>query len=260
MAGDADVMSGGVPQGSPGRRDRYREALQRLRGAQKSSKGAPPYSRLVNRPLGRRLAAGSYVVGLTPDQVTLVSAVFSLTGIALVATVAPVWWLGPVVAALLVIGYALDSADGQLARLRGGGSPQGEWLDHVADAAKLAALHLAVLIAWYRFYDLEPALLLIPVGYVLVETVTFSAIILKDVLAEREAIRSGVRPAAGAAPGPLRSVLLLPTDYGILCLVFLLLGAPTLFFVAYTLMFVCFGAYGAVGLVKWYRDVRALRA
>ncbi|WP_231979255.1 hypothetical protein [Tessaracoccus coleopterorum] len=51
---------------------------------------------------------------------TLVSAFFTLTGIALIALLPP----GPVAAltvtSALVLGYALDAADGQLARLRGG--------------------------------------------------------------------------------------------------------------------------------------------
>ena len=52
---------------------------------------------------------------------------------------------------LLATGYALDSADGQLARLKGGGRPAGEWLDHTVDMAKTVMLHGAVLIAWLRF-------------------------------------------------------------------------------------------------------------
>ena len=57
---------------------------------------------------------------------------------------------GVVVSLLLILGYALDSADGQLARLLGGGTPEGEWLDHVIDSAKLATIHLAVLVSLYR--------------------------------------------------------------------------------------------------------------
>ena len=52
---------------------------------------------------------------------------------------------------LLVVGYAFDAADGQLARLRGGGIIAGEWLDHMVDAIKVASLHLAVLVGLYRF-------------------------------------------------------------------------------------------------------------
>ena len=38
----------------------FGEALKRLRHVQKSSKGAPPYSLFINRPLGRVIAAAAY--------------------------------------------------------------------------------------------------------------------------------------------------------------------------------------------------------
>ena len=61
---------------------------------------------------------------------------------------------GPVVAVgvtvLLLLGYALDSADGQVARLSGRSGPAGEWLDHVTDQARTVSLHMAVLIWLYR--------------------------------------------------------------------------------------------------------------
>ncbi|RBL82322.1 CDP-alcohol phosphatidyltransferase, partial [Streptomyces cavourensis] len=51
--------------------------LRELRGAQKSAKGVSLYSRYVNRPAGRVLAAGAYRAGLTPNQVTLISGLFT---------------------------------------------------------------------------------------------------------------------------------------------------------------------------------------
>ena len=54
-----------------GRRKRaFWPTLRRLRQAQKSAKGAPPYSLYINRPLGRIFAAAAYQIGLTPNQVT----------------------------------------------------------------------------------------------------------------------------------------------------------------------------------------------
>ena len=129
---------------------RYGSALSALATAQKSSSGAPAYSRFVNRRLGRWAAAAAWVVGATPNQVTALSAVCTFAGIALVAAVPSGALVAVAVVLLLVVGYALDSADGQLARLRGGGSPAGEWLDHVIDATKIAVLHLAVFASWLR--------------------------------------------------------------------------------------------------------------
>lgn len=125
--------------------------LRELRGAQKTAKGVSLYSRYVNRPAGRVLAAGAFRIGLSPNQVTLVSAAFTFVGIASVALVRPSWGLAAVVYAALVVGFAFDSADGQLARLTGRGGPDGEWLDHVVDCAKMILVHTAVLISFHRF-------------------------------------------------------------------------------------------------------------
>src|SRR5206468_3735903 len=116
----------------PGRR----EVVIRLAGAQKSNRGAAGYSRWVNRRLGRQIAAVAYLRGLTPNQVSAISAVFTFAAIASLAVFRPDWLLAVLATVALLTGYAFDSADGQLARLRGGGSPAGEWLDHVLDALK----------------------------------------------------------------------------------------------------------------------------
>src|SRR3954447_9411537 len=154
----------------PGRR----AIVAQLAGAQKSNRGAAGYSRWVNRPFGRQLAAVSYLAGLRPNQVSAISAVFTFSAIVAMATVRPTWTSAVLVTAGLVVGYAFDSADGQVARLRGGGSAAGEWLDHVFDAVKASLFHIAVAIAWFRFYDFEhPAMLLIPLAFAVVASVFF---------------------------------------------------------------------------------------
>src|SRR5690349_18876650 len=158
--------------------------LRQLSHAQKTAKGAPAYSRFVNRRAGRYLAAAAYQAGRTPNQVTAVSAAFSAAAIALVALLPPSAVLGVVVAVLLALGYALDSADGQLARLRGGGTPAGEWLDHVVDAAKIASLHLALLVGLYRS-GTRGGELLLPLAFSAVATVLFFATLLNDALRAR---------------------------------------------------------------------------
>ena len=55
----------------------FRGSLTELQRAQKTSKGAPAYSRLVNRPLGRVFAAVAHVAGATPNMVTAISAGFT---------------------------------------------------------------------------------------------------------------------------------------------------------------------------------------
>ncbi|MFF3017932.1 CDP-alcohol phosphatidyltransferase family protein [Streptomyces sp. NPDC057939] len=233
-------------------------ALLELRGAQKSAKGVSLYSRFVNRPAGRYLAAGSYALGLTPNQVTLISAAFSFAAVAAVALVAPSWGLGIAVWAALAVGFAFDSADGQLARLRGGGSAAGEWLDHVVDCAKLTALHTCVLIAFHRFpeaYGTESeGWLLVPLGFQFAAIVTFFGGLLTEKLKPKPAPGS---PAA--APSTLRAVALLPVDYGVFCLVFLLLGGGTLFRWAYAALGVVAVLFLLAFLTKWFRELSAVR-
>ncbi|WP_328300894.1 CDP-alcohol phosphatidyltransferase family protein [Streptomyces sp. NBC_00435] len=236
-------------------------ALRELRGAQKSAKGVSLYSRFVNRPVGRYLAAGSYALGLTPNQVTLISAALSFAGAAAVALAAPSWGLGITVWALLAVGFAFDSADGQLARLRGGGSAAGEWLDHVVDCAKLTSLHTCVLIAFYRFpesYGIPAGTggegwLLVPLGFQLAAVVTFFGGLLTEKLKPKPAPGS-----QAAAPSAARAVALLPVDYGVFCTVFLLLGGSGLFRWAYAGMGVVAALFLLAFLAKWYRELSAV--
>src|SRR4051812_28530802 len=158
----------------------FKEALSTLKSRQKTIKGAPAYSRFVNRKLGRFFAAVAYVLGRTPNQVTALSALCTFAGIATIALFTPTVLTSVASAGLLVLGYALDAADGQLARLRGGGSVAGEWLDHVVDAGKIATLHLAVLVQWFRFGGRPDVDLLIPLGFQVVASVMFFTIILND--------------------------------------------------------------------------------
>jgi phosphatidylglycerophosphate synthase len=232
----------------------FAAVLKRLPSAQKSAKGAPAYSRFVNRRAGGYLAAVAYRLGMTPNQVTLLSAVCTFAGIATIALAAPSVLTGILVCAALVLGYALDSADGQLARLRGGGSSAGEWLDHIIDAGKISSLHLAVLIAAYRFTDLTAGYLLVPIGFTIVAAVMFFAMILNDLLRRS---RGAVR-AAGRPPSTVRSLLVVPTDYGVLCLGFLLLGLREVFAVVYALLFVANLAFLLMALPKWFTDMAAL--
>lgn len=233
--------------------------LQRLAGAQKGAAGAPAYSRFVNRRLGRLLAALAFHVGLTPNAVTGISALFTGTGIALLALAPLSWTTGIAVAACLVLGYALDAADGQLARLRGGGSPAGEWLDHMVDALKIASLHVAVLIGLYRSGVVEESLLLVPLGFSVVSVVLFFATLLNEAMrSQHGAVTRAARTAE--RPGTLRSLLVAPTDYGVLCLVFVLLGATDVFLVVYGALFAATALYLAAASLTWFREMGGLTA
>lgn len=234
----------------------FRESLSRLRSAQKPSVGTAAYSRFVNRPAGRYVAAAGHSVGMTPNQATVVSALLSGTGILLIAAAPRGVWLGPVVAALLALGYVMDSVDGQLARLSGGGSKSGEWLDHTVDCFKTSTLHLAVLISWYRFPVADSDwVLLVPVAFEVVAMATYFGLILMPTLRPKT--------TAGAGTGeenPLRKWVLLLVDYGVVCWVFVLFGLDRLFLVGYSALAVAAALALALALRKWWQELRQLDA
>lgn len=245
--------------------------LRALRAAQKPSRGTAAYSRYVNRPSGRLVAAAAHTVGLSPDGATAISATMSGAGIALLCLAEPSLPMSVAVAVLLAGGYVMDSVDGQLARLRGRGSVRGEWLDHTVDCFKTASLHLAVAVSWFRFPpDDARAWLLVPLGFSVVQAVTYFGLIIMPFLRKQAApaTSAAASAASGSSPGsstaapapenPLRTWLILPTDYGFLCWVFVLLAWGQVFLVAYTLVFALAAAMLGLALAKWWRELSAL--
>ena len=240
----------------------FRQAIERLVAAQKSSRGAPAYSRFVNRPLGRVLAAAAYALRLSPTQVTLLSGIATGAGILLIALVPPTWWSAVLVTLLLVLGYALDSADGQVARLTGTGSLAGEWLDHFFDATKQATIHIAVLICWFRFYDLSDLWMLVPLAFGATASVFFFGVVGADFLRRINRLQHPAMPAPAEA-GPtsaVYSLAVMPADYGLLCIVFLTLWVPPVFVTIYTALAAINLLLLAASGVRWYRSVRRAEA
>ncbi|GAB2599654.1 CDP-alcohol phosphatidyltransferase family protein [Streptomyces capparidis] len=228
----------------------FTRTVRELKAAQKPGKGVSVYSRFVNRPAGRVFAAAAYRLGLSPNQVTLVSAVFTFTGIGIVAAVPPSHPMALGVFLALVTGFALDSADGQLARLTRSGSPSGEWLDHVVDCAKMLALHMAVLLSFYRFFDLpDTGFLLAPIAFQFAAVMVFFG----GILTEQLKRRAEAGPPAPAST--LRSLALLPADYGVFCFVFLLLGNEDAFLAGYCALLAAHVLFLVAFLAKWYREL-----
>ncbi|MFD9096869.1 CDP-alcohol phosphatidyltransferase family protein [Streptomyces collinus] len=230
----------------------FSSALRHLSEAQKPGRGVSLYTRFVNRPAGRLLAAAAHRAGLTPNQVTATSAVVTSTALVAIACCRPVPALGPWVALALVLGFALDSADGQLARLHRTAGPTGEWTDHVVDCGKLLGVHAAVLISFYRFFDLpHQALLLAPLVFQFSAVLLFFGGILTEQLRGR---RAGPEP--GHRPlSTVRGMALLPLDYGLLCLTFAFLGHRQVFFALYATLLAAHAALLPAFLVKWYREL-----
>ncbi|MGO0577069.1 CDP-alcohol phosphatidyltransferase family protein [Ornithinimicrobium panacihumi] len=213
-----------------GSRPRYRESVAALSAAQKSGAGVPAYLRWVNRGLGRRLAALAHVAGMSPNQVTTLSMGASVVAALLMVTLPATVPAAVGIVVLLLLGYALDSADGQLARLQGSGSPAGEWLDHVMDAVRQPLVHLAVGLHLARHTDERWSWAAAGAG---VFMVVASAWFLSQLLAEQLAARSAstttpVSPGTSTSPWWL-SFVKLPYDTGFLYLGLLLLPWPSIF-------------------------------
>lgn len=230
-----------------------------LAGAQKTASGAPGYIRWVNRPLGRFFASYLYVWGWSPNQVTALSATLTLLGLVSLAFMPLSIAMTVIVTALLLVGFALDSSDGQIARLRGGGSINGEWLDHVVDGVKMATLHLAILIAWYREYNLDSeAILLLPVLFAIQASVFYFSIMLTEQMRKTAMQRASITEPIRSRPGTLRSVLVLPADYGLFCLLLLSFSWQSIYIPIYALLFVANLAFLAASWWRWYHELREL--
>ena len=197
-------------------------------------------------------------------RATPVSVNTALTGVALIALLPPTVWSSILIAVLLVLGYALDSADGQLARLTGTGSLAGEWLDHFFDSIKLATIHLAVLVCWFRFFDLPDGWLLVPLVFAASANVFFFGIIAADFLRRVHRLEHPHGPAEAPREawrsGGLYSLAVIPTDYGFLCLVFALLWWQPVFVGIYTALAVINVLMLLLAALRWYRSIRGLAA
>ncbi|WP_328879914.1 CDP-alcohol phosphatidyltransferase family protein [Streptomyces sp. NBC_00299] len=230
----------------------FSSTLRQLSKAQKPAKGVSVYARFVNRPAGRLLAATAYRIGLSPNHVTAVSALITFAGVFATALLPPSHALGQWVSLALLLGFALDSADGQLARLHRLTSLSGEWLDHVVDCAKLLGIHVAVLVSFYRFFDLPRPALLVPVVFQFAAVLLFFGGILSEQLRRR---MGDVSAGPVHAPSAVRGVALLPVDYGLLCLIFVFLGNQKLFVVLYVALLAVHVVSVPAFLVKWFREL-----
>ncbi|MCI0159344.1 CDP-alcohol phosphatidyltransferase family protein [Leifsonia shinshuensis] len=250
-------MSGSaIESPAPAPRESYGSVLRRLSAAQKpAARSAPAYSRFVNRRLGRYITAWAYLAHLTPNAVTAISAVWTFAAIVLLIVLPASWGLGIAVAVLLLVGYAFDSADGQLSRLTGRSSPAGEWLDHMVDATKVVSMPLALLVGFYLHRTVAVGWLVVPLVSAVVASVLFFGMILTEQLRRR----TGAVPLAEDLPGRpswLRAVLVLPMDYGVLCVSFVLLGWLPGFLVVYTLIVIATALFLLAAAARWFHELR----
>lgn len=224
----------------------YRETLQHLGKAQKPGIGVPAYTRWVNRRLARYFAAAAVKLGITPNGVTAISASLSLIGILILLFAEPSWWTGLAIAVFYALGYAMDSADGQVARVTGASSPAGEWLDHVVDAIRTPTQHLVILVGFIKYQDHWPAsgwsLWWLPMAFAVLTVGHF----MSQILAEQ--LRNKRGTAAPSSGGNLRSFVNLHMDAGTFCWIFIFWGWGLGFVIVYGLLFFAFLLTSAVSM------------
>jgi len=118
------------------------------------------------RPLGIRLARRLAPTDISADQVTLAALLLGLVAGHLFIYRSPA--VNAAGLALFVLSDGLDSADGQLARLRGTSTRLGRILDGIADNLRFASLYIHLLIRLLLAHALAPAatiLLVVSAGY-----------------------------------------------------------------------------------------------
>lgn len=227
----------------------FSQTLAHLNAAQKPGDGVPAYTRWVNRRVARVFAASAVALGIGPNGVTFISAAVSTVGIILMWVFPPSILLGIVVALCLALGYALDSADGQVARVTGASSPAGEWLDHVVDSIRTPLIHASVIASlilhpgawpnWNWFWVL-------PLAYMILTAGQFMSQILAEQLRKTHGAKG---PATG---GALRSFINLHTDAGTLCWIFIFWGFGAFFCIVYILLFAANAATVALSMRRKY--------
>src|SRR5437773_10383104 len=92
------------------------------------------------RPIGLRIAGAASTTRITADQITVASLLVGLVAGHLF--VYRSWGLNALGLFLFIISDLLDSADGQLARLRGTSTRFGRVLDGLSDSARFLRLYL----------------------------------------------------------------------------------------------------------------------
>lgn len=264
---------GSAPRVRPRSKRSFGTILAELKFAQKSGKDVPAYTRWINRGMARGIAALCASWGWSANAVSAVSAVFSLAALVLLVLLPVAPLTGLLVAVLLAAGYVLDSADGQVARVTGTGSMAGEWLDHVIDAARTPAVHLCVAAGFVQFYGGSAWQWWLPLVYCALSACHFMSQVLAEQLlrnAAGDALPKMSHPAALTNPvqtGPVtqqpagvaRSIVMVHTDSGTLCWLFLAWGFPPLFLVLYLLMLAANTVTAAVSMSRKFRRLQAAK-
>ncbi|NYT93561.1 CDP-alcohol phosphatidyltransferase family protein [Salinispora sp. H7-4] len=118
----------------------------------RTNRGGGLFSEAISQRIGAAFASGAHRFGLRPTTLSITNLALGLITSVIVATLAEPVAAGRVPAGLVglvalvgwQVAYALDCADGQLARVTGQGSPAGARVDVLSDVAAQIALVAAL--------------------------------------------------------------------------------------------------------------------
>jgi hypothetical protein len=160
---------------------------------------APSTDEWIDRHLSRPVAAVLVrLVARTPMTANQITAVAGAVGVASGIGLARATPLSLGLAAAGIVAYlVLDCADGQLARLRGGGSRGGRLLDGACDYVCALSLHVGAVIGLIR--TAHPDLPALPTG-VEVSIVVLAGMLLAVRAGVYDDLKGRVRSLSGAAP------------------------------------------------------------
>ncbi len=237
-------------------------SILELNSHQKPKRGTPLYTRTVNRLLGKYLAALAFELRMSPTQLTILSALLTFCSfLGLIIFPTNVYFTA-FFTIILLLAYALDSADGQLARLKQNGTAAGEWLDHTTDALKQVFFHAAILLILFAQGEITLFMLLIPLCFIAVQLTVFTSNLLKEKLFKIYTLSVNSQPDLSVNPPDsvslLKDILFFCTDYGILCMLFFFLSFSNIFWCLYVFFFLANSFTGTLMLCSSYKRLLAL--
>ncbi len=142
---------------------------------------------------------------------------------------------------LVALNYVLDSVDGQVARLTKQGSPLGEWLDHSLDAIRLVLVNVFI-INIILDANLSEAPRIVIFSCLVGQIGLYVVGILREMILDFD-ISKNIKETSRFAK--FIFIALIPADYGIFVMIFLLSANPILL----TYLYILFGIYNLCLLV-----------
>lgn len=169
---------------------------------------------VANAALARPFSWALAAIGMSPNQVTILSLAVSIGGLVLVAEGSHL--LGMVGVVLVYLGLILDHADGQVARRTGRGSAFGMYLDSTLDRVIETGLFFCLVVAGIRgraHWDDDVAWALLPLSDG--QTILWASIVLASVTVSKYVVtysnvlflRAHLLSGAGRPPEALYQVV-----------------------------------------------------